>query len=197
MLTRGREAQARSLPDTVLSPLPRGFVRFVFLLLPVDTRLRCSEVSRAWRALLADKSFWACLEVATPSGLSGFSMPLFRAAVAKAGGRLRALAVTVQYPFHNFQLFDDAVTQTVRSNSATLTDLRMDTPFMSTERMRVLLDAVPALQFFDVSAVCLQDRQVARAMLRNEPPFQALLLRRLHLSVGLDDPNAVTLSRVA
>ena len=56
MLTRAREAQARALPNTVFSPLPRCFVSAVFLLIPVDTRLRCSEVDRAWRALLADTS---------------------------------------------------------------------------------------------------------------------------------------------
>ena len=48
MLTRGRAAQARASPDTVLSPLPRCFVHAVFLRLPVDARLRCAEVSRAW-----------------------------------------------------------------------------------------------------------------------------------------------------
>ena len=37
MLTRGREARARASPDTVLSPLPRCFVRVVLLLLPADT----------------------------------------------------------------------------------------------------------------------------------------------------------------
>ena len=51
MLTRGSEAQALASRDTVLSPLPRCFVRAVFLRLPADQRLRCVEVSRAWRAL--------------------------------------------------------------------------------------------------------------------------------------------------
>ena len=91
MLTRGREAQARASPNSVLSPLPRGFVRAVFHLLPTDQRLRCVEVSRAWRALLADTSLWTSLDVSSKSGLTRFSEALFRVAVAKAGGQLREL----------------------------------------------------------------------------------------------------------
>ena len=85
MLTRGREVQARS-PDTVLSPLPRGFVSAVFLLLPADTRLRCSEVSRAWRALLANATLFTSLNLSLDSGVACFSLALLRAAAAKAGG---------------------------------------------------------------------------------------------------------------
>ena len=91
MLTRGREAQASSSPDTVLSPLPRCFVHAVLLLLPVDTRLRCCEVSWAWRALLADTTLWACINLRASSGVQRFSEALLRADVAKAGGQLRAL----------------------------------------------------------------------------------------------------------
>ena len=61
----------------------------MFLLLPVDARLRCSEVDRAWRALLADKTFYSRLNLSLDSGLARFSLPLFRAAAAKAGGQLR------------------------------------------------------------------------------------------------------------
>ena len=93
MLTCGREAQARASPDTVLSPLPRCFVRAVLLLLPVDTRLRCSEVSRASRALLADSTFWKRIDLRSTS-VARFSEALLRAALAKASGQLRALDIT-------------------------------------------------------------------------------------------------------
>ena len=135
MLTRGREAQARSLPDTVLSPLPRCFVRAVFLLLPVDTRLRCCEVSRAWRALLADTTFWARISLCTSSGIQRFSLPLLRAAVAKAGGRLRALDITGQatedFCFINQQERGEVrlyrpLLEVVAANAATLTELHLD-----------------------------------------------------------------------
>ena len=71
-----------------LLALPRPLALAIFALLPVDTRLRCSEVSRAWRALLADTSLWTRLDLCSTSGVR-FSEALFRAAVAKAGGQLR------------------------------------------------------------------------------------------------------------
>ena len=40
-----------------LLALPRPLLLAIFALIPVDTRLRCIEVNRAWRALLADTTF--------------------------------------------------------------------------------------------------------------------------------------------
>ena len=56
----------------------------ILALLPVDTRMRCSEVNRAWRALLSDTSFWEHLDLRPSSGLTRCSEALLRAAVAKA-----------------------------------------------------------------------------------------------------------------
>ena len=78
-----------------LLALPRLLAFAIFALLLVDTRLRCCEVSRAWRALLADTSLWARVDLSEVQ-YQYFSMPLFRAAVAKAGGQLRALDITGQ-----------------------------------------------------------------------------------------------------
>ena len=133
MLTSGRDARARASPDTVLFPLPRCFVRAVFLLLPADTRLRCSEVSRAWRALLADTTFLKCLDLPVSSSLSSFNVPLLRAAVAKAGGQHRAL-------------YFDFLLAIITANAATLTELRVDTNhYWNEEELRPLFEAAPAL----------------------------------------------------
>ena len=184
MLTRGREAKARASPDTVLSPLPRGFVRAVFLLLPVDTRLRCSEVSRAWRALLADTSLYTRLNLSLDSGLARFNLALLRTAAAKAGGRLRALDFTGQNLEADVR---PGVREVVASNAATLIELRVYTDgWWAFEEVRALLEAAPALQFLEMSVQIDRDRQVARAMLRNEPPYQALRMRRLMMVRGLD-----------
>ena len=56
--------------------------------------------------------------------------------------------------------------------------------------MRALLEAGPALQLLALS-VETRDHQVARAMLRNEPPFQALRLRRLANVLALQTTVAV------
>ena len=186
MLTRGREAQARASPDTVLSPLPRGFVRAVFLLLPVDARLRCCEVSRAWRALLADASLFTSLTLSVCSGLSRFSWPLLRAAVAMAGGQLRALDVTGQ----RLGVLTDLeleMLEIVVANAATLTDLRVNTEgWWSVDDLRLLLEVAPALLLLEISVEFDDDLQLVRAMLRNEPPFEALRLRRLYMHTSLD-----------
>ena len=116
MLARGREAQARASPDTVLSPLPHWFVHAVLLLLPVDTRLRCCEVSRAWRALLADTTLWTRISLRASTGVARFSEALLRAAVAKAGGQLRALDITGQPvgDIRRFMLVQDPLARLVR-----------------------------------------------------------------------------------
>ena len=151
MLTRGREAHARASPDTVLSPLPRGFVRAVFLLLPVDTRLRCSEVNRAWRALLSDTTFFECLDLSVSSNLANFSLPLLRAALAKAGGRLRALDITDQNLGDvNNRLLLEVIVPCV----AHVTELRAHTrdPW-SVDTAFLLLQAAPALELFEAAVL--------------------------------------------
>ena len=186
MLTRGREAQARASPDTILSLLPRYFVRAVLLLLPVDTRLRCCEVNRAWRALLAD-TFFARLDLSISSGLARYSLPLFRACVVKAGGQLRALDLTGQETALNsvclveaFDAYKRLVLQAAAANAATLTELRLDTGhYWRVDEMHALLEAAPACRLLHLALSFNQDHPLARAMLRNERPFHALRLRRL------------------
>ena len=78
--------------------LPVELLVEVFRLLPLDTRLRCREVSKAFRDALEDRTLWASLS------LSGVSAPLNRvrargalkAAVMMAGGYcLNAAPATV------------------------------------------------------------------------------------------------------
>ena len=177
----------------LLPPLTNDLVRAVVLLLPVNRRLRCSELSRAWRALLKDPSLWSRLDLSRASGFSlplfiGFSLPLLRAALAKAGGQLCALDITGQQidqhmPVYRFRLLFEVVT----ANAATLEELRMGGEYTFTvEKVRALLEAAPALQLLEADVV-IRDYQLARAMLRIEPPFQALRLRRLVLR---PDPRA-------
>ena len=149
MLPASLDALSLDAPPGFLDllELPRQLVLAIFLLIPVDMRLSCSEVSRAWRALLADTSFWTSLDLSIHCGLNRYSEVLLRAAVAKAGGQLRSLDITGQhrgdpgifYPgFHLHAL--------VRDNAATLTELRVDTrEHYSAEGVRSLLVAAPEL----------------------------------------------------
>ena len=208
MLAHGREAQARASPDTVLSPLPLWFAHAALLLLSVDTRLRCSEVSRAWRALLVDRSLWLCISLGASSGVARFSEALLRAAVAKAGGQLRSLDITGQPvgDIRRFMLVQDPLARLVRevvaANKGALMELRVDMAHTWTaDDVRALLRAnsmpslretksrdytclsyetAPTLQLLEAS-VETRYRHDARDMLRNEPPFQALRLRKLYM----------------
>ena len=177
-----------------LLALPRPLTFAIFALVPVDTRLRCSEVNRAWRAVLADTTLWACLSLSVSSGLARFSLPLLRAAVSKAGGQLRAPDVTGQraggtYHLHRILLdqYHRLLPEVVAANTVTLTKLCLDTDFFwPANVVRGLIEAAPALQLLETSAEVTRDSQVARAMLRNEPPFQALRLRSLCVIRDLD-----------
>ena len=186
MLTRGRVA--RALPPSasdVLSPLPRWFAHAVLLLLPVDTRLRCSGVDRAWRALLADMTLFSRLNLSASSGVARFSLPLFRAAVANAGGRLCALDVSErgEWPVPLQTLQDTLV-----ANATTLKKLRMVSPdwWVAAIQVMDLLVAAPSLEHLDLNFTTADFEQCSR-YLRNEPPYGPVRLRGLALSGrGLD-----------
>ena len=162
----------RASPDTVLSPLPRCFVRAVFLLLPADQRLRCVEVSRAWRALLADTTLWSCLNVSRRSGCTRFSEALFHAAVAKAGGQLRELNVNRRNTLSTRTLVEALV-----SNAASLQVLNALFPAPNTPAEVVgYLEAAP----LSVCTLCVQaNAEQARRCARNEPPYERLRVHSL------------------
>ena len=103
--------------------LPPSIALSIFSQLPADTRLRCSEVCCGWRALVSSEPpvAWLSLDVSTASGSAVFNEGMFRAAVAKAGGQLKALDVTGRsaeaLPAH-------ALRAAVFGNLVTLTELR-------------------------------------------------------------------------
>ena len=167
--------------------LPRPLAFAIFAYLPVDTRLRCCEVNRAWRALLANTSFWKHLNLSLSSGLIRFSLPLLRAAVAKAGGQFLALDITGQRQ-ESLRPLVCLLLEIVAANTATLTELRLDTgQYWSEKDIRALLELRgPAIQLLDASVKVSKTLQVARAVLRNEPPFQALHMRHMFLDRRFD-----------
>ena len=74
--------------------------------------------------------------------------------------------------------------EAVEANAVTLTELRVDTGGLmretwSTNEVRTLITTAPSLSLLEAAIMLCHDRQLARAMLRNEPPFQALRVRRL------------------
>jgi hypothetical protein len=83
-------------PDVALdvTSLPRPLVRDIFELLPIDTRLRCVEVCRAWRGLFSQPSMWSLVDF---RGLrdeqhdTALTTELLWAAAARARGRIEVL----------------------------------------------------------------------------------------------------------
>ena len=156
-----------------LLALPRSLALVIFARLPVDTRMRCSEVSRAWRALLADTSLWRHLNVSTSSGCTHFSEALFRAAIAKAGGQLRVLDVNGR----GGELTIPTLLEALASNAATLEvlDARFPTP-TPVDEVQDILEAAP---FALCQLRIVADAEQARRYVCNEPPYDRLLLHTL------------------
>ena len=177
--TRGRLAAARAVPTTVLAPLPCWFVHDVLLLLPVDTRLRCVELNRAWRALLADTRFWTRLNLTASGGVTRFSFGLLRAAVAKARGQLRALEAPCSVGYMRTILYD-----TLCHNVDTLTELRLHLNGLYDEPANYLflLERFGRLECLEVTnTVDLRNTVQDGLFLKKAPPYGALRVQQLNV----------------
>lgn len=193
MLTSSKAAAHTAPAADALAPLPRDFVRAVFLSLPVDARLRCTEVCRSWRAFLDDASLFARLNLSTTSGIRTFGAPLFRAAVAKAGGRLASLDLTGWAVWRDrlttlTVLVFEALRAAAADNAATLEELRLHESAFSVnfDQVSALLRACPNLRVLEVD-LRSDNVAAARRMLRTEPPFGPLRVRDLNLGCFEDD----------
>jgi hypothetical protein len=81
-----RVAAGAAATAAPLAPLPQSLVRAVFARVPVDTRLRCREVSHGWCDTLSDAAFWTELDLSDGSGVVARVTPkLLRAAARLAG----------------------------------------------------------------------------------------------------------------
>ena len=91
----GAQPDHSVVQDYVLDPrLVADVLAAVFTLLPVDSRMRCREVSRAWKAFLDQPWLWQCCDLSPASGIVAKpSCALLLAATARARGQLRELDV--------------------------------------------------------------------------------------------------------
>jgi hypothetical protein len=164
-----------------LAPLPHALVLHILSLLPVDTRLRCTEVCRSWRAALEERSLWIRLDLSA-SGVSPkrkATDALLRAAVARARGELEALDLRgcTRVTF-------DALLAAVTANGA-LRELRARSVFsraltyskpLDMDALEQLLRAAPSLAVCEADVAC-RELALAHRLLRNEPPFAPLRVR--------------------
>ena len=126
----GSAAEAR--PHTGFASLPRPLALDIFARLPADARLLLALVSPSWRALVAEPSLWACVDLSEGSGVTRASDALLLACSAKARGGMRSLDVcgrvwaAGEYPPENERapITIDALQTTLRNNAHSLRHLR-------------------------------------------------------------------------
>jgi hypothetical protein len=164
--------------------LPPALALKIFAALPADTRLRCTEVCKAWCAAVAERSLWTRLDLSETSGVTHRVTPaLLRAAAAKARGALTALDISgVWQRLHANGVLRDVLA----ANAGTLRELRclrgrgqiwMTVPFIE-----ALLIAAPQLRVCEAD-VYVMNAAEARAALRNEGVFEQLRLRTANLNL--------------
>jgi len=165
------------------SSLPPDLFLRILALLPVDALLRCSAVSAAWRAALAEHTLWTSLDLSASSGLRppprGPQQPgrldsLLAAALPRSRGRLRHLDVSGRGAELSLEAVLSACSPSLRSLrlSATLAPL-------SPPALARLLSAAPSLAELRCDLLCSPGD--ALEPLRRQPPFAALCLAAVHV----------------
>jgi hypothetical protein len=183
-----RVADAAERATSALSPLPLSVVLHIFSLLPVDCRLRCSEVCRGWRVVLLERSLWTRLDLSAASGVTPTPVDgetwdaLFRCAAARAGGGLQSLHISQ----HLVSL--EALLEVTAANAGALQELRVSVDHMRTvgfeiDETEALCVAAPLLRTFSTELQPdFDDVPAVRRALRNEAPFGPLRLQSLFAS---------------
>jgi hypothetical protein len=156
----------------------------MFELVPVDTRLRCREVCRGWRAVLEDWRLWECCVLAAENvtPLAWRTAAFLEAATARAQGRLRVLTLPGWV-----RLDQDALLAIAKTNAATLRriscvndDLGTNVRRFRAQDVRQILAAAPALDTLECDVA--SDAAVAADLLSNGGA--ALQLRTVMLTAG-------------
>jgi hypothetical protein len=152
--------------------LPPALVLAIVALLPVDQRLRCREVCRAWCAALADVSVWTRLDLSAGSGVAAAQLAnatgLLAAAALRAGGQLQSLDVTgcVHLDF-------DMLRAVAGGSAATLRTLRVGDQGFAAESLAELLRAAPHLHLLHAARL-LCDSGRSFELLQDEQLFTPL-----------------------
>ena len=174
--------------DNPFDTLPPPLVREIFTRLPADERARAACVCPAWRRTLAEPALWTRLDLTYESG--GVRCLVAEAALhavaARAQGRLEALTVELceeTWP---------ALRAIMAANGASLREVTVDCVILYSldsarclEMLQELQAALPALEVLEVPRMSCYF-SVARLMLRNQPPFELLRLRRLSIYQDLE-----------
>jgi hypothetical protein len=181
---------ASSAPAALtIASLPHALLARVLAHLPVDARLRASEVCRGWRQLLAtERSLWTALDLSTVRGVAhGKKDALLRAAASKAGGALQSLDVSNSYGL-SFGALLDVVTASAQSLRVLCVASSFHGDGWSVERAETLLRAAPRLR--QLAADVEDDAGNATRALHAEGVLQPLRIRQLRVYARWADDGA-------
>ena len=134
------DSAVEAVPCDGFASLPRLLALDIFARLPADARLPLALVSPSWRALVAEPSLWACVDLSEGSGVTRASDALLLACSAKARGGMRSLNVCgrvwpaqMNTPENERPpLTMDALKTTLRGNTHSLRHLRALCPPLGT-----------------------------------------------------------------
>jgi hypothetical protein len=191
---RSSRLQAAAAPARdPFAALPLALALALFALLPVDQRLRCSEVCRGWRALLSDVSPWLRLDLSPAGGVArtAATNALLRAAAARAAGGLRALDVA-----DCGLITHGMVCAVAAQNAGALAELRVGVAqarlsgALRPAELEQLLRAAPQLRVLEAVAKCDGLDAVVDAALQLQLPYLDLF------ESGLSPASVPSLARL-
>jgi hypothetical protein len=172
-----------------MAALPDPLLLRILAALPVDSRLRATEVCRAWHALLtSDHRMWTTLDVSASSlaRAEHATDALLRCAAARAGGRLHRLIVSGVADGDEASGMEHwgvtpggvrmaTLLELAAQHRETLRELHIVSHDLGVAEVHAVFAAAPELQL--LRADLYADSATATALLLAQPAFAPRLLR--------------------
>ena len=190
-----RVAAAAELRSCAFPQLPLSVELLIFSFLPVDQRLRCAEVSRGWRATVAQPALWRRVDMSHTSGVTRVTDALLGAVVSRAGSALAVLDLSETY------LSRESVLLALHAAAAAgnvVQELHVPSrEYLYVPDVNSVLAAAPELRELHANVRCQPPD--ADVLLEGRPPFAPLRLRRFSLfpSWGLPSERLLLPSALA
>jgi hypothetical protein len=193
-------AVAEPAPLTLAS-LPDAMLLEVLSRVPVDSRLCCAAVCRAWRAVLDERSVWLRLDLSA-SGVSPkreATDALLHAAVARARGELVALDISgckhVTFDALLAAVTANGALRELRTSSLWGRDDERSVP-LNTDELEPLLRAAPRLAVFEADVWC-RELALAHRLLRNSAAFAPLRVHSFAFEYAWREGDAAAVLELA
>ena len=185
-LTAMEEGHA-SAPSATFASLPLPLAQRIFLALPAGARGRAACVCRAWRDVLADPELWTRLNLRRADGIDDRlnTSTLLQGAAGRARGKLRSLITAHAHPTGVLLAVLAANARSLRTLHTSLGNTRPLTTVV-----QEIVTAAPRLKLLKAGGVMCEWEEAAR-MMRGEPPFAPLQVRRLHVQFGDNELGGV------